>query len=431
MSGYVLFCHGIVKSTKTLDAEKRHNIRIVSIGTEGQLTNFCKSEVLLKFFLQFYGVGFLIELYNLLVYLGDNYLLFDPTKSTAKYRFQIKCLFLLNQQDLALAPQNRLRAYGEDETILDIHLSNVPQETAMARFKVSTEYLRPELLNSFQLPQKDGKSIFIEPRTKTPRFVYNEKVNFDCLFIFNTSIHPDLSQYYVDIRPNTTDPQFRNITFVQPMGIYKMVDVTSQMSTMKLIDTLSSHPTGFNLSQVLDTIKSLEPSGDPIYLFLNPCKKYSANVAFSSEPMEKLVQSLGQILVTQGRNVGNVEEQGKKALARMNKQFTAKPLPPLGTKKQYQDQLVKITQHQVVLQTQLAKINDYLRQHHQSYSMAPLAYRGPISAEITQAIAKKQNLQHELHQVKALQEQCRKIIKQHGIQMTDLSKALDQLQEQT
>jgi hypothetical protein len=146
--------------------------------------------------------------------------------------------------------------------------------------------------------------------------------------------------------------------------------------------------------------------------------------------MEKLVQSLGQILVTQGRNVGSVEEQGKKALARMNKQFTAKPLPPLGTKKQYQDQLVKIAQRRVGLQTQLAKIDHYLRIHHQSFSMAPLVYRGPISAEITQAVAKKQNLQQQLHHVKSLQEQCRKIIKQHGIQMTDLSKVLDQLQEQ-
>jgi hypothetical protein len=430
MSGYVLFCHGIVNSTETLDAEKRHNIRIVSIGTEGQLTKFCKSEVLLKFFLQFYGVTFLIELYNLLVFLGDNYLLFDPTKSTAKYRFQIKCLFVLNEHDLMLSPQNRLRAYGEDETILDMHLSNFPEETAMARFKLSTEFLRPELLNSFQFPQKEGKSIFINPSTNTSQLVYNEKVNFDLLLVFKTSIHPELSQYYVDIRSNTTDPQFRNITFVQPMGIYKMLDVTSQMSSMKLIDSLSKYRAGFILSQVLDTIKSLEPSGDPIYLFLNPCKKLSSTVAFSSEPMEKLVQSLGQILVTQGRDVGTVEEQGKKALARMNKQFTAKPLPPLGTKKQYQDQLVKLEQTRVGLQTQLSQIDHYLQLNHQWFSEAPLVNRGPISAEIAQTIAKKQHLQQQLQQLKRLQQQHKKIIKQHGLQMTDLSKALDQLQDQ-
>lgn len=430
MSGYVLFCHGIVKSTETLDAKKRHNIRIVSIGTEGQLTMLCKSEVLLKFFLQFYGVTFLIELYNLLVFLGDNYLLFDPTKSTAKYRFQIKCLFLVNERELMLYPQNRIRAYGEDETILNIQLSNVPEETAMARFKISTEFLRPELLNSFQFPQKkQGKSIFIDPTTLTSQLVYNDKVNFDLLLLFQTSIHPELKEYYVDIRPNRTDPQFRNITFVQPMGIYKMLDVTSQMSFMKLIDSLSKHRS-FSLSQVLDSIKSIEPTDNPIYLFLDPCKKFSSTVAFSSEPMERLVQSLGQILVTQGKGVGSVEEQGKRAITRMNSQFTARPLPPLGTRKKYQDELAKITQRRAGLQSKLAQMDHYLKLNHQWFLEAPLVSRGAISTEMTQIIAKKQQLQQELKIVINLQDQARKVIKQHGMQVGSLAEALAQLQQQ-
>ena len=135
-------------------------------------------------------------------------------------------------------------------------------------------------------------------------------------------------------------------------------------------------------------------------------------------------------MVTQGRDVGTVEEQGKKALARMNKQFTAKPLPPLGTKKQYQDQLVKLEQTRVDLQTQLSQIDHYLQLNHQWFSEAPLVNRGPISAEIAQTIAKKQHLQQQLQQIKRLQQQHKKIIKQHGLQMTDLSKALDQLQDQ-
>ena len=430
MSGYVLFCHGIINSTETLDAKKRHNIRIVSIGTEGQLTSFCKSEVLLKFFLQFYGVNFLIELYNILVYLGDNYLLFNPTKSTAKYRFQIKCLFLLNEQDLRIVPQNRLRAYGLDETIVNLHLSNIPPETAVARFKISTKFLRPELLNSFQFPQKDGKSILITPGTDTKQLVYNDKVNFDLLAVYKTALHPELSQYYFDIRSSKVDHNYRNITFVQPMGIYKILEVTSQVSALKFLDSLSRFTEGFSSSFVLDTIKSLEPSDEPIYLFLNPCKRLSSTVAFSSEPMEKLVESLGQILVTEGRDVGSVEEQGKKAIARMNKQFTAKPSPPLGSKTLYQEQLAKAIQKQSKVQSQLAQIEQYLALKHQQFSTVPLVQRGPISAEISQMVHKKQMLQQELQNLKIFQKQYKKIIKQHGIQLTDLAKVVDQLQQQ-
>lgn len=130
---YSILSHGAIATAEVLDHKQRNRISIVSIGTEGELTYASPTLLLIHYFLQKYGNGFMRRLLNVLMEHGTKYTKSFKPDDTPLDK-DIRLLFDVNAQDLKRFPSNVLRAYYGQHTIVNTDLMvKFPHETIMYR----------------------------------------------------------------------------------------------------------------------------------------------------------------------------------------------------------------------------------------------------------------------------------------------------------